>query len=159
MVYIMPASKWDDYKDNKQSKLLTDVKDAIKARYPSTEVKVDRLVVAIKYQNFHVEVQPVFNYYDSNDDESGYFKYPDTKNGSSWKNTKPRQEMAAVKDVNEGKKNLRLLCKMASAWKNKHGVGGLCKNSAISVSALFHVLLVPIAVRNSGSSNSFLIRI
>lgn len=33
MVYIMPASKWDDYKDNKQSKLLTDVKDAIKARY------------------------------------------------------------------------------------------------------------------------------
>jgi hypothetical protein len=59
MVYIMPASKWDDYKDNKQSKLLTDVKDAIKARYPSTEVKVDRLVVAIKYQNFHVEVQPV----------------------------------------------------------------------------------------------------
>jgi hypothetical protein len=124
MVYIMPASKWDDYKDNKQSKLLTDVKDAIKARYPSTEVKVDRLVVAIKYQNFHVEVQPVFNYYDSNDDESGYFKYPDTKNGGSWKNTKPRQEMAAVKDVNEGKnKNLRLLCKMARAWKNKHGVG------------------------------------
>jgi hypothetical protein len=124
MVYIMPASKWDDYKDNKQSKLLTDVKDAIKARYQSTEVKVDRLVVAIKYQNFHVEVQPVFNYYDSNDDESGYFKYPDTKNGGSWKNTKPRQEMAAVKDVNEGKnKNLRLLCKMARAWKNKHGVG------------------------------------
>jgi hypothetical protein len=140
MVYIMPASKWDDYKDNKQSKLLTDVKDAIKARYPSTEVKVDRLVVAIKYQNFHVEVQPVLTI--------------------TIAMTMNRQEMAAVKDVNEGKnKNLRLLCKMARAWKNKHGVGGLCKNSAISVSALFHVLLVPIAVRNSGSSNSFLIRI
>lgn len=128
MVYIMPASKWGDYKDNKQSKLLTDVKDAIKARYPSTDVKVDSLVVTVKYQNFHVEVQPVFDYYDSNDDESGYFKYPDTKKGGSWKNTKPRQEMKAVKDLNEEKnKNLRLLCKMARAWKNKSGVamGGL----------------------------------
>lgn len=128
MIYIVPASKWNDYKDNKQSKLLTDVKDAIKARYPSTEIKVDRLVVTVKYRNFHVEVQPVFNYYDSNDDESGYFKYPDTKNGGSWKTTKPRQEMKAVKDLNEEKnKNLRLLCKMARAWKNKSGVaiGGL----------------------------------
>ncbi|AVT47686.1 SMODS domain-containing nucleotidyltransferase [Shewanella baltica] len=128
MVYIMPASKWDEYKDNKQSKLLTDVKDAIKARYPTTDIKVDRLVVTVKYQNFHVEVQPVFDYYDSNDDESGYFKYPDTKNGGSWKNTKPRQEMKAVKDFNEEKnENLRLLCKMARGWKNKNGVaiGGL----------------------------------
>lgn len=128
MVYIMPSSRWDDYKDNKQSKLLTDVKDAIKERYPTTEVKVDRLVVAVKYQNFHVEVQPVFDYYDNNDDDSGYFKYPDTKNGGSWKVTKPRQEMRAVKDLNEEKnKNLRLLCKMARAWKNKSGVaiGGL----------------------------------
>lgn len=128
MIYIMPSSKWDDYKNNNQSKLLTDVKDAIKARYPTTDVKVDRLVVTVKYQNFHVEVQPVFNYYNGNDDESGYFKYPDTKNGGSWKTTKPRQEMKAIKALNEEKnKNLRLLCKMARAWKNKSGVamGGL----------------------------------
>lgn len=128
MLYIMPKAKWDDYKDNKQSKLLSDVKDAIKARYPSTEVKVDRLVVTVKYQNFHIEVQPVFDYYDSLDDESGYFKYPDTYNGGKWKDTKPRQEMKAIKDLNEEKnKNLRLLCKMARAWKNKNGIamGGL----------------------------------
>jgi hypothetical protein len=124
MLYIMPASKWNDYKDNKQSKLLSDVKDAIKAKYPTTEVRVDRLVVSVKYQNFHVEVQPVFDYYDSIEDENGYFKYPDTKNGGSWKKTKPRQEMKAIKDLNEEKnRNLRLLCKMARAWKNKHGVG------------------------------------
>lgn len=128
MLYIMPASKWDDYKNNKQSKLLSDVKDAIKERYPSTDIKVDRLVVTVKYQNFHVEVQPVFDYYDSIDDESGYFKYPDTYHGGKWKNTKPRQEMRAVKELNEEKnKNLRLLCKMARAWKNRNGVaiGGL----------------------------------
>lgn len=126
MVYIMPSSKWDDYKDHKQSKLLTDVKDAIKSRYPSTDVKVDGLVVSVKYQSFHVEVQPVFDRYNS--DGSGYFEFPHTGNGGSWKKTKPRQEMKAVKELNDEKnKNLRLLCKMARAWKNKSGaaMGGL----------------------------------
>lgn len=126
MLYIMPKTKWDTYKNNKQSQLLTDVKDAIKARYPSTNVRVDRLVVTVTYTNFHVEVQPVFEEYD--DDGNSYFKYPDTYNGGSWKTTKPRQEMRAVKELDEAKnKNLRLLCKMVRAWKNKHGVamGGL----------------------------------
>lgn len=124
MIYIMPSSKWDDYKDHKQSKLLTDVKDAIKSRYPSTDVKVSGLVVTVEYQNFNIEVQPVFDRYSSNDDDSGYFEFPHTGDGGSWKKTKPRQEMKAVKDLNDEKnKNLRLLCKMARAWKNKSGVG------------------------------------
>lgn len=126
MLYIMPKGKWDTYKDGKQSQLLTDVKDAIKARYPKTTIKVDRLVVTVTYTNFHVEVQPVFEETDA--DGNSYFQYPDTYNGGKWKITKPRQEMAAVKSLNEKKnKNLRLLCKMARAWKNKHGVamGGL----------------------------------
>lgn len=117
MLYIMPNSKWDTYK-NDQSKLLTDTKDAIKARYPNTEVKVDRLVVQVLFTNFMVEVQPVFE----QDDKS--FKYPDTYNGGSWKITKPRDEITAMKDfVDQKNKNLRKLCKMARAWKNKHGVG------------------------------------
>jgi len=117
MLYIMPSTKWDDYK-NDQSKLLKDTKDAIKARYPNTEVKVDRLVVQVIYTNFMVEVQPVFE----QDDRS--FKYPDTYNGGSWKITKPREEIDAMKDfVDQKNKNLRKLCKMARAWKNKHGVG------------------------------------
>ena len=60
MLYIMPKSKWDTYKNGKQSQLLTDVKDAIKARYPKTDIRKDRLVVTVTYTNFHVEVQPVF---------------------------------------------------------------------------------------------------
>ncbi|MBD2791368.1 nucleotidyltransferase [Xenorhabdus sp. 42] len=126
MLYIMPRSKWDTYKNGKQSQLLTDVKDAIKARYPKTAVRVDHLVVTVTYQNFHVEVQPVFEKTD--EDGESYFQYPDTYNGGSWKVTKPRQEMQAIKDLNDEKnKNLRLLCKMIRAWRNKHGVamGGL----------------------------------
>jgi hypothetical protein len=118
MLYIMPAGKWEHYKDGKQSKLLTDTKDAIKARYPNTTVYVDRLVVGVRYQNFHVEVQPVF------EQEDGSFRYPDTYGDGSWKTTKPREEIRAMTEFQIQKnKNLRKLCKMARSWKNKHGVG------------------------------------
>ncbi len=126
MLYIMPKGKWNTYKNGKQTQLLTDVKDAINARYPNTNVRVDRLVVTMMYTNFHIEVQPVFE--ESDENGESYFNYPDTYNGGSWKVTKPRQEIAAMKEfVDQKNKNLRRLCKMARAWKNKHGVvmGGL----------------------------------
>ena len=118
MLYIMPKSKWDTYQDSKQLKLLQDVKDSILNRYPKTKVRVDRLVVTVTYADFHVEVQPVF------EQDDGTFKYPDTKNGGSWKITKPREEMNAVAEMDTEKNlNLRRLCKMARSWRNKHGVG------------------------------------
>lgn len=126
MLYIMPKEKWDTYKNGKQWQLLKDVKDAIKVRYPNTEIQVDRLVVMVTFTNFQVEVQPVFE--ESDDNGESYFIYPDTYNGGSWNVTKPRQEIAAMKEfVDQKNKNLRRLCKMARAWKNKHGVamGGL----------------------------------
>jgi len=122
MLYIMPSSKWNDYKDGKQSKLLDDTKNAIQARYPRTTVKKDRLVVQVLYNGFMVEVQPVFE----QDDAS--FKYPDTYNGGKWKVTKPREEIKAMKEfVDQKNRNLRKLCKMVRAWKNQCGVamGGL----------------------------------
>jgi hypothetical protein len=119
MLYIMPKTKWGDYnKAGGQLSLLQDTKEAILKRYPTTKVKVDRLVVTVTYTNFHVEVQPVFEQGDQS------YLYPDTKNGGSWKTTKPPAEMTAVADMDVQKNaNLRPLCKMARAWKNKHGVG------------------------------------
>lgn len=118
MLYIVPASQWDKYKDGGQSALLERTKAAIKSRYPRTEMYVDRLVVRVLYKNFHVEVQPVFELTDKS------FKYPDTYRGGSWKITKPREEISAMTEfITEKNKNLRRLCKMARAWKNKHGVG------------------------------------
>lgn len=122
MLYIMPATKWAYYKDGKQYQLLSDTKDAILARYPRTEVFVDRLVVRVLYKNFHVEVQPVFQNTD------GSFTYPDSYKGGKWKVTKPCEEIKAMTEfvVNKNK-NLRRLCKIARAWKNNHGleIGGL----------------------------------
>lgn len=118
-LYIMPKTKWADYnKAGGQLSLLHDAREAILKRYPTTKVKVDRLVVTVTYADFHVEVQPFFK----QDDQS--YLYPDTKNGGSWKTTKPREEMAAVADLDTKKNaNLRPLCKITRAWKNKHGVG------------------------------------
>lgn len=122
MLYLMPKGKWDTYKDNRQLELLQDTKKAIKNRYPTTEVGVDRLVVTVTYTHFHVEVQPVF------EQEDGSFKYPDTKDGGSWKITKPKEEMEEVSAKDSAKNgNLKRLCKMARSWRNKHGLemGGL----------------------------------
>jgi|TARA_B100000965_G_scaffold246103_1_gene206566 hypothetical protein len=122
MIYVVPAGKWDTYKDNGHYALLRDIKDAIKARYPSTAVKVDRLVVQVLYTDFHIEVMPAFRQLD------GSYKYPDTAKGGSWKITKPHAELDEMTLANIRKnRNLRRLCKMTRAWKNKHGVamGGL----------------------------------
>lgn len=123
MLYIMPKSKWADYNiPGGQLKLLQATRDAICKRYPLTKIRVDRLVVTVTYSNFHIEVQPVFELADES------YRYPDTKNGGSWKTTNPRPEMDAVAQMDAEKSwNLRRLCKMTRAWKNKHGVamGGL----------------------------------
>jgi hypothetical protein len=121
MLYIMPVGKWDDYK-NDQSKLLTDVKNTIQDRYPTTDIRVDRLVVQVIYNDFKIEVQPVF------EEDDGSFKYPDSYDGGSWKITKPRDEIQAMQEFTEEKNNnLRNLCKMVRAWKNEVGlaIGGL----------------------------------
>jgi hypothetical protein len=123
MVYIMPSSKWSEYNVNGgQTKLLNDTKAAISNTYSASDIKVDRCVVTVNFSDSHIDVQPVFEIEDQD------YKYPDTYNSGSWKTTKPRKEMAAMKEAEEQKnKNLRRLCKMARAWKNKNGVfmGGL----------------------------------
>ena len=80
----------------------------------------------VLYKDFHVEVQPVF------EEEDGSFTYPDSYMGGSWKVTRPREELKAMAETNVAKnRNLRQLCKMTRAWKNKHGIamGGLLIDS------------------------------
>jgi hypothetical protein len=118
LLYILPASMRAEYdKEGGPSKMLARTRLAIQGRYPKTSVTVDRLVVVVQFTNFMFEVQPVFE----NDDRS--FSYPDTYS-DSWKTTKPREEIEAISTddlLSDG--NLRRLCKLARAWKNRHGIG------------------------------------
>lgn len=120
MLYIMPNLKWDNYKLHGQFKLLSEVKETIQKRYPLTNIRVDRLVVCVIFQNFYIEVQPVF------EQEDDSFLYPDTYCGGRWKKTDPRKEILATNEF-DNKIFFRHLCRMVRAWKNKCGVamGGL----------------------------------
>ncbi len=116
MLYIMPPSKWEDYK-NDPSKLLDKVKEQIKKVYPNTEAIKDRNVVVVTFSNYVIEVVPVFKL------ESGKFYYPDTYNGGLWKTCDPVSELSSFKGLNDTRNgNLRYLAKMVRAWRGRNSV-------------------------------------
>ena len=126
MVYILPWTEYERFKNDRQSALLQEVKKTIQSRYPKTDMRGDGQVVVISFTNYQIEVLPAFEY------EDGSFLYPDTNDGGSWKTTKPRLEINAISDLHQAKnQNLRTLCKMIRSWKNYHGVamGGLLIDS------------------------------
>ncbi len=124
MIYEMPASQWDRFKEEgigKQSALLQEVKAAIQESYPKTRMRGDGQVVVVSFGNQEVEVVPGFK------QEDGSYKYPDAKNGGKWKITNPNPEIKAISEANKTTQNVRRLCKMVRAWKRRQGVnmGGL----------------------------------
>ncbi|ELQ9312216.1 nucleotidyltransferase [Serratia marcescens] len=127
MLYIMPSSLKSGYGggDNPQRRLLRDVKEALKVTFSTQEVKIDRLVVQVVFDSFHIEIQPVFEC------EDGSFEYPDTKANQGeggWRMTKPRLEIDEMRRFyKEKSRNLHNLCRMLRAWKNRNTVnmGGL----------------------------------
>lgn len=124
MIFIVPASLRSSYANATGPRRMLDrVRDALKARYPSTDIRVDRCVVRVQFTSnkFKFEVQPAF------ENADGSFDYPDTKS-ESWKTTKPRAEIAATKECNDRtSNNMRHLARMTRAWKDTNGVamGGL----------------------------------
>lgn len=122
MLYILPNNVESNYKDEEGPReILTKVKEIILARYPRTDVKVNRCIVSVSYTNFHIEVQPVFEQSD------GSFSYPDTYT-QNWKITKPREEICELNKIDKLQNGIiKALCKMTRAWKNKSGtaIGGL----------------------------------
>lgn len=124
MIFIVPSDLRSSYQgETGPRRILERVRDALKDRYPHTEVRVDQCVVRVQFTSnaFTFEVQPAFE----NDD--GSFAYPDTA-AEDWKVTKPRDEIHATQKCNDRTStSMRHLARMARAWKNANGVamGGL----------------------------------
>ncbi len=120
MVMALPwavKSRIDKYEGNGQSALLQEVKSAIKATYQSTDISGDGQVVAVKMKDFTIEVLPAFKKKDAS------FLFPDAAEGGSWKTTNPRAEITAINSLNKKSNgNLKCLCRMTRAWKDKAGV-------------------------------------
>lgn len=111
--------KYDAYRSNGQSALISALKDSIATTYPTTFIRGDGQVVKINFSDgICFEVVPAFLHTDQQS-----FKYPDTNNGGSWGLTNPRAEFDAINLLNIlTNHNLKRLCRMARAWKSKWNV-------------------------------------
>lgn len=126
ILFQLPYSvyvQYNNYDRNGQSALLQAVKTSIQKTYKTTDSHGDGQVVAVDFTDgINFEIVPCF----INDD--GSFTYPDTNNGGTWKITSPKPEKEEIKNKNDDwNRNLKRLCRMARAWKDKWNVpmGGL----------------------------------
>jgi len=110
--------KFDDYSDNGQSSLLQEVRDVLKKTYSTSHISGNGQVVVISFADgITFEVVPAFI------NKAGSYTYPDTNNGGSWKSTNPKPEIAAISSMNATtNKNLKRLCRMMRAWKDRRTV-------------------------------------
>ena len=125
MAFELPWEVYDRFNKrtgNVQSQLLQEIRDCLKVRYPTTDIRADSQVVVLDFTNYRVEVLPAFK------GEDGGYTFPDSNDDGSWKNCWPRDEMNAVTEVNNrANRNLKHVCKILRSWKNTHGapMGGM----------------------------------
>lgn len=110
--------KYNTYAGNGQSALLSAVRTAISATYPTSRVSGDGQVVVISFMdNVTYEVLPAFL------NQGGGYTFADSNAGGSWKTCKPKQEMASFLSRNGAcNGNLVELCRMARAWRDYNNV-------------------------------------
>lgn len=119
IIYELPDEvfkKFDDNEGNSQSQLLQEVKDVLKEKYPSTDIKGDGQVVVISFAKYKIELVPSFK------QEDGSYKYPDTHDGGSWKITKPASEIDESKNMIDNTDTYKDICQMIREWKANNGV-------------------------------------
>lgn len=127
MIIELPYSVYQQYHQhlgNGQSALLQAVRDSVKNTYSTTHISGDGQIVQINFNDgICFELVPGFIKPDKIS-----FIYPDANYGGRWRSTNPRAEINSLKTADSlWKKNLRRLCRMARAWKDKWSVpiGGL----------------------------------
>ena len=126
MVFELPNQlyfQYDNHEGNGQSSLLQEVRNSIKATYPSSRIGSDGQVVVISFTDpIDFEVVPVFT------NRSNSYTFPDSNDGGAWRVTNPKPEIKEIKIRNNSSNgNLFRLCRMMRAWKEQWAVpiGGL----------------------------------
>lgn len=126
VIFILPNKfyiKYSNYKNNGQSALLQEVRNSLRKTYPRSKIGGDGQVVVVYFSDgMKFEVVPAFK------KEDGSFIYPDSNDGGKWKITNPKPEIETITKKNKlYNGNLKYLCRMMRAWKNKWRVkmGGL----------------------------------
>ena len=119
VIYELPDEvfeRFDDYESNGQSQLLNEIRDVLKEKYPSTDIKGDGQVVVISFTKYKIELVPGFK------QDNNSYKYPDTHDGGSWKITKPILEIEEANNMINNTSTYRDICQMIREWKANNGV-------------------------------------
>lgn len=126
MIFRLPYGVYErinQHTGNGQSALLAEVRNSLQKTYSTSHIKGDGQVIGINFNDgINFEIVTAF----VNKDES--YTYPDSNDGGKWRTTNPKPEIEAIRKTNdECNGNLKNLCRMARAWKEKWSVpmGGL----------------------------------
>lgn len=124
VLYELPTAlyeQYDAYVTNGQSALLSSVRASMRKTYPTSDISGDGQVVAVNFDDsVRFEILPAFQ------NRGGYYTFPDSNNGGSWKTCKPKQEMNAFSDRDEqSNQNLVPLGRMVRSWRD-------CNNASMS---------------------------
>lgn len=119
VIYELPDEvfeRFDDYESNGQSQLLNEIRDVLKEKYPSTDIKGDGQVVVISFTKYKIELVPGFK------QDNNSYKYPDTHDSGSWKITKPILEIEEANNMINNTSTYRDICQMIREWKANNDV-------------------------------------
>lgn len=126
MLFRLPYGVYERinaHSGNGQSALLAEVRDSLKKTYGTTHISGDGQIIKINFDDgVSFEILPCF----INKNDS--YTYPDSNDGGKWRTTNPKPEIEAIRKLNNSSNgNLKNLCRMARAWKEKWSVpmGGL----------------------------------
>ena len=110
--------KFNNYSSNGQSALLQEVKKVIEKTYSISHLKSDGQIISIPFTDkINFEVLPAFL------NKDGSYTFANANNGGSWKVTDPKSEIDAIRTMNNlCNSNLKRLCQMARAWRDKNNV-------------------------------------
>ena len=117
LYFLLPIeiyNRFEQYKGNKQSAILQEVKSKLLASYPLSDIKGDGPVVLAGFWTFNVEIVPAFVY----DAKDRSYYVCDTKDGGKYKTTKPLHEVDAIEFADQRNNyNVRSLVRMLKCWQ------------------------------------------
>lgn len=116
ILFSLPSDvyhRFEKVAGNKQSQLLQEVRSALRASFPNTDIRGDGPIVLVPFATYAVELLPAFKL------QSGQYWIPITTNGGSYKTFDPDAELKNIKDsTDRTNNNTRDLVRMMKGWQS-----------------------------------------
>lgn len=118
--FILPIEvyyRFEQRQGNRQSQLLQELRDVLRATYPLTDIGGDRHVVVVPFTTYKIEIAPVFHR------QGGGYLVCDSSGAGSYKHADPAAELAALSTLDtQYNGNVRKLTRMLKQWQRECGV-------------------------------------